>query len=344
MTEDRGADTAGPALGAATAVDFPDGAGLGLTTAPNLLPSEPIASVSDGRPVRSLSEPITFVSDDHPLFTAGTSHQGVAPTFAPGEPIASVSDGRPARALSEPITSVSDGRPLSSAGTSHQGAAPALALGEPVASVSDGRPARALSEPITSVSDGRPLFTVGTSHRGATMAIRPLLPTPIEELVLTAARPPTSRLCLHPQPMTPQCRHHPLAAPPSPAEAVSTADGATATAASAVDTGMDVDTVPSPARVAPPTAEHVSSFLLHIRRRATDEAASSSPDATEGTVDGATATATARKHKRNRRGSGLHTAKDRCKMGDRNAAYGIPAVAADGTGRPDMAHEPGGGV
>ena len=92
------------------------------------------------------------------------------------------------------------------------------------------------------------------------------------------------------------------------------------------------------------TGWSISSFLLHIRRRTANDDASSSPDATEGTIDGATATATARKRKRNRRGSGLHTAKDRRKMGARNAACGMPAVAADGTGRPDMAQEPGGGV
>ena len=120
------------------------------------------------------------------------------------------------------------------------------------------------------------------------------------------------------------------AASSSPDVAVRTADGATtATAASAVGTGMDVHTDPSTAMIAPPTAEHASSFLLHIRRRTADDAASSSPDATEGTADGATATATARKRKRNRRGSGLHTAKDRRKMGAHNAACGMPAVVAD---------------
>ena len=45
--------------------------------------------------------------------------------------------------------------------------------------------------------------------------------------------------------------------------AVSIADGATATAASAVDTGMDVDADPSPAGVALPTAEQVSSFYTY---------------------------------------------------------------------------------
>ena len=156
VTEDRGAETAGPALGVATPVHFPDGAGLGLATTPALAPGDPIASVSDGRTVRALRKPITFVSDDRPLFTAGTSHQGVAPTLAPGEPIASAADGRPAHALSEPITSVSNGRPLFTAGTFHQGVAPTLAPGEPIASISDGRPARVLSAQITSVSDGRP--------------------------------------------------------------------------------------------------------------------------------------------------------------------------------------------
>ena len=43
--------------------------------------------------------------------------------------------------------------------------------------------------------------------------------------------------------------------------------------------------------IAPPTAEHISSFLLHIRRRAADDAAPPSPDVTGSTADGATATA-----------------------------------------------------
>ena len=34
----------------------------------------------------------------------------------------------------------------------------------------------------------------------------------------------------------------------------------------------DADTNPNPTITAPPTAEHISSFLLHIRRRATDTA------------------------------------------------------------------------
>ena len=44
-------------------------------------------------------------------------------------------------------------------------------------------------------------------------------------------------------------------------------DDTTAATASAADIGMDADTDPSPAVVALPTTEHVSSFLLHIRRR-----------------------------------------------------------------------------
>ena len=79
---------------------------------PSLPPSEPVASVSDGRPVRALGEPVNLASDGRPPFTVGTPHQGVAPALDPGEPIASVSDGRPARVLSVPITSVSDAPPL----------------------------------------------------------------------------------------------------------------------------------------------------------------------------------------------------------------------------------------
>jgi len=48
------------------------------------------------------------------------------------------------------------------------------------------------------------------------------------------------------------------------------ADGATADAASAADGDVGVDTVPIPAATAFPNAGHVSSFLLHIRRRAAD--------------------------------------------------------------------------
>ena len=43
--------------------------------------------------------------------------------------------------------------------------------------------------------------------------------------------------------------------------------------------------------IAPPIAEHMSSFLLHIRRRAADDTASSSPGVIGGPVDGATAPA-----------------------------------------------------
>ena len=64
-----------------------------------------------------------------------------------------------------------------------------------------------------------------------------------------------------------------LAASPPPGMTVGTADGATAAAASAADTGVDVDTDPNPAATALPAAEHISSFLLHIRRCADDLAA-----------------------------------------------------------------------
>ena len=48
------------------------------------------------------------------------------------------------------------------------------------------------------------------------------------------------------------------------------ADGPTADVASAADDDMGVDTGPVPAVTAPPNAGHISSFLLHIRRRADD--------------------------------------------------------------------------
>ena len=63
-----------------------------------------------------------------------------------------------------------------------------------------------------------------------------------------------------------------------------------------------------------------------------------------GTTDDTTAATTARRHKRNRRGSGSHKAKDGRKKDAHVATCGMPAVVADGTGRPDMTQEPGGGV
>ena len=60
-----------------------------------------------------------------------------------------------------------------------------------------------------------------------------------------------------------------LAASPSPDVAE---EDATATAASAADSGMDFDMDSVPAATAPPTAEHISPFLLHIRQRAADMA------------------------------------------------------------------------
>ena len=66
-------------------------------------------------------------------------------------------------------------------------------------------------------------------------------------------------------------------------------------------------------------------------------------DATESTIDGATATATTWKRKRNRRGGGLHTTKNRRKLSAHNATCGMPAAAADGVGCHGMTQEPGGG-
>ena len=50
-------------------------------------------------------------------------------------------------------------------------------------------------------------------------------------------------------------------------------DGTTAATASATDAGVHVDTDPNPATTGLPADEHISSFLLCIRRRADDKAA-----------------------------------------------------------------------
>ena len=82
---------------------------------------------------------------------------------------------------------------------------------------------------------------------------------------------------------------------------------------------QDVDTDPSPTVTVPPTAEHISSFLLHVRRHPADDATSSSPGVPVDAADGATATAvpaadtdsdTTRKRKRNRHGGGPTRAKE----------------------------------
>ena len=56
-------------------------------------------------------------------------------------------------------------------------------------------------------------------------------------------------------------------------------DGATAVNASATDLGGHVDTDPNPATAGLPADEHISSFLLRIRRRADDKAAGLVSDA-----------------------------------------------------------------
>ena len=142
--------------------------------APALAHGEPITTVPDGRAPSGASRPhrgsglTSAASAHHPQVTEATT-----PTLAP----------------SEPITAVSAGRLLSTAGTSHQGADPAPTA-DPLNVAEAAAPTLAPSEPITAVSDVHPLSTAGTSHQGADPA-----PTakPIEELVLAAARPPTSR-------------------------------------------------------------------------------------------------------------------------------------------------------
>ena len=61
-------------------------------------------------------------------------------------------------------------------------------------------------------------------------------------------------------------------------------DDTTAATASAADIGMDADTDPSPAVVALPTTEHISSFLLHIRRRVAGDDTATAASAAETLV------------------------------------------------------------
>ena len=182
--------------------------------------------------------------------------------------------GAPALAPSEPITTVSDGRALSAGGRSHRGSDPtSAASAHHPRMVEPEAPPPAPSEPIIAVSDGRALSTDGRSrqgsdptpaadpHRGAragddsTSHFSATAPPAADDAIATAASAAPT-----------------LTAPPSPDVTVGTADGTMATAASAAGIGMDVDTDAVPAATAPPTAGHISSCLLRIRRRAAEMA------------------------------------------------------------------------
>ena len=72
-----------------------------------------------------------------------------------------------------------------------------------------------------------------------------------------------------------------LAASSSPDATVGTAAGATATAASTAGAGTEVGTDLVPTTTAPPTTEHISSFLSYIRRHAADDATATAASAAE---------------------------------------------------------------
>ena len=148
-------------------------------------------------------------------------------------------------------------------GTQPTQSPPPRAPGEPIAPVPDGRPARALSVHITSVSDGPPPTTVGTPHQG-------LVPTlaPGEPIASVSDGRPARVPSVH---ITSVSDGRPPTTASAPPRGPGTAADATATAASAADTGMEVGTDPIPTMAAPPTAERISSFLSCIRQSAADD-------------------------------------------------------------------------
>ena len=116
---------------------------------------------------------------------------------------------------------------------------------------------------------------------------------------------------------------------------------------------QDVDTDPSPTVTVPPTAQHISSFLLHVRRHPADDATSSSPGVPVDTADGPTAIAapaadtdddTTRKRKRNRRGGGPTRAKEQRRREAYNTASNTPAIEESGREHPDPTPGLGGGM
>ena len=134
------------------------------------------------------------------------------------------------------------------------------------------------------------------SRRISGFSPRGLKSTCVPGDVLPAHRPPgnpTSHLlpggpCSRKGPRVPGGAAHSAPAPPKLA---------TAAAASAADTGMDVDEDPIAAATTPPTDEHISSFLLHICRQAADVAVDPALGAAT-TADTDTADGTSRGRKR----------------------------------------------
>ena len=95
----------------------------------------------------------------------------------------------------------------------------------------------------------------------------------------------------------------PTAPPPLPFHVPEDANDGALAASVSPNVVLGTDTDPVPAETAPPTAEHISSFLLHTRRRLADNATATSasttpgptaspfPDMTVDTAEGASATA-----------------------------------------------------
>ena len=118
----------------------------------------------------------------------------------------------------------------------------------------------------------------------------------------------------------------------------------------------DDATCPVPIDAAPPSAEYVSSFLLHIHRRAADDAATTAasvatalaasprpPGVTVAFADGA-ARASPPKRKRNRRGSGSRKAQYSRKKDVHTAACSTADAAKGDRARPSTTPESGDGM
>ena len=189
-------------------------------------------------------------------------------------------------------------------GTVGVGAAPAPSPGEPIAPVSDGRPTRVHSVQTTSVLHGRPLSSASESPRGAGP---PLTAAPHRDAGTggssTPRFPRMPSLATDDTTVPTASASATLAASSSLGVTVYTAAGANVTAASAADFDVEVGTGSVPTTATPPDADHISSFLSYIRRRAADDATAMaapaagalathpSPDGSVDVNDGATADA-----------------------------------------------------
>ena len=157
-----------------------------------------------------------------------------------------------------PVTDSHQGARSSGASESHLSTTPPLTTADPSAT--------ATSAATTLVASSSPDATEGTADHFSA----PAPPAADDDTTATAASTTATPAVPPPLHVSVGAKDGTPAASSSPNVALGTTDGVTAAAASTADTGLDVDTDhPVPVVTAPPRAEYISPFLLHIRQSTT---------------------------------------------------------------------------